>query len=312
MERVDVEFRDPEEMPARMSSVARNFVVQPAHRVPFASSVESARLGDCGLFRVAMTAARVVSLDPLGYFSINLASSLPVRACVAGRLETFGRNEAYVVKPEEVIDLWIPSHAQLLVINIFRSELDDYAAKMNGGAGSGPFRLPHRLPLAHRAGKAFQRYLAFLWSEAHRGSALLDSDLMVKEFEEALLTSLVIAAGLQQRVAEGAMSSAHLRRATDFIMAQLSEPLSLGRIAAAAGVPARTLQRAFRRQFGSTVMAFVRQRRLERVRAQLLAADTESRCVTEIALAHGFGHLGRFSAAYRHQFGEFPSETLHR
>jgi AraC-like DNA-binding protein len=31
--------------------------------------------------------------------------------------------------------------------------------------------------------------------------------------------------------------------------------------------------------------------------------------VTEVAYAHGFEHLGRFSAYYRERFGELPSVT---
>jgi len=34
--------------------------------------------------------------------------------------------------------------------------------------------------------------------------------------------------------------------------------------------------------------------------------------VTQIALAHGFTHMGRFSVEYQRQFGESPSVTLRR
>ena len=59
-------------------------------------------------------------------------------------------------------------------------------------------------------------------------------------------------------------------------------------------------------------MALVRERRLERTHAQLLAADPAVSSVTEIALNNGFSHLSRFSAAYRRRFAEYPSETLRR
>ena len=80
--------------------------------------------------------------------------------------------------------------------------------------------------------------------------------------------------------------------------------------AIAAGVNARTLQGAFQRGHGTSVMALVRERRLERTQAQLQAADPDAASVTAIALDNGFAHLGRFSAAYRQRFGEYPSETL--
>jgi AraC-like DNA-binding protein len=195
---------------------------------------------------------------------------------------------------------------------VFNRQLDDYATAMNGGTGSETLRLPNRLRLDRLAGQAFQRYLTFLWSEIQRDSPLLSSDLLVQEWEKALLGALLLAADPREQGAEKTLPPAYLRRAVDFIMAHLAEPLSLGRVAAAAGVNARTLQGAVQREHGTSVMALVRERRLERTNAQLLAADPAATSVTEIALNNGFSHLSRFSAAYRRRFGEYPSETLRR
>ncbi len=57
-------------------------------------------------------------------------------------------------------------------------------------------------------------------------------------------------------------------------------------------------------------MAFMKQRRLEMVRGQLLTARDEGKTVTGIAIEHNFFHLGQFSVDYRKIFGESPSETL--
>ena len=51
---------------------------------------------------------------------------------------------------------------------------------------------------------------------------------------------------------------------------------------------------------------------LERVRAELMRATPGSDSVTDAATRWGFQHLGHFSASYRRQFGETPSETLKR
>jgi AraC-like DNA-binding protein len=53
-------------------------------------------------------------------------------------------------------------------------------------------------------------------------------------------------------------------------------------------------------------MTVLRQARLDAVRHQLLRGGQS---VTEVAQAHGFEHLGRFSAYYRARFGELPSAT---
>ncbi len=104
----------------------------------------------------------------------------------------------------------------------------------------------------------------------------------------------------------------HLQRALDYIQAHAHESLTLDRIAAAACVSPRTLEVAFRRRYDQSPLAYARGIRLERVRAALQAAAVDGRqtSVTDIALQHGFVHMGRFSAYYRRRFGCAPSATL--
>lgn len=101
---------------------------------------------------------------------------------------------------------------------------------------------------------------------------------------------------------------AAVRRAMAFMRADPARPVTLEDVAAAAGAPVRTLQRAFRDATGEPPMTWLRNLRLDTAR-QLLLAGAETR-VTDAALAAGFGHLGKFAAAYRLRFGESPSETL--
>ena len=75
---------------------------------------------------------------------------------------------------------------------------------------------------------------------------------------------------------------------------------------------ARTLSRAFKKRYGMGPMTFLKERRLEHAQRTLLAADSESTSVTEIATQLGFYHLGQFSKDYRQAFQELPSETLRR
>jgi len=73
------------------------------------------------------------------------------------------------------------------------------------------------------------------------------------------------------------------------------------------GCSARTLQVAFRQHAGRGPMEFLRELRLDRVRADLTAPG---RCgVREVAQKYGFLHLGHFANQYRARFGERPSET---
>jgi serine/threonine protein kinase len=53
-------------------------------------------------------------------------------------------------------------------------------------------------------------------------------------------------------------------------------------------------------------------RRFDTARKILLATDPDEATVKEVAERLGFQALGRFASQYRHQFGEYPAETLRR
>jgi transcriptional regulator GlxA family with amidase domain len=77
------------------------------------------------------------------------------------------------------------------------------------------------------------------------------------------------------------------------------------------GASVRSLCLAFRAHYNCSPMDFVRQVRLDAARAALQSAAPGAQ-VTDIALACGFGHLGRFAAVYRECYGESPQQTLRR
>jgi AraC-like DNA-binding protein len=109
----------------------------------------------------------------------------------------------------------------------------------------------------------------------------------------------------------GHVGPAVLRRATAFIEAHPEDPLTVGQIAAAAGVGIRAVQSAFRRHLGVTPMAYLRRVRLERVHRDLRAGDPfDGVTVQDVARRWGFANLGRFAAEYRAEYDETPSRTL--
>ncbi|MEU7752853.1 AraC family transcriptional regulator [Micromonospora sp. NPDC049101] len=103
-----------------------------------------------------------------------------------------------------------------------------------------------------------------------------------------------------------------VRRAVSFIETHADEAITATQIADAARVTSRALQAAFRRQLGTTPMAYLRRTRLDRAHQDLLRADP-TRGATVAAIAHrwGYPHTGRFAADYRAAYGQSPSDTLH-
>jgi transcriptional regulator GlxA family with amidase domain len=102
-----------------------------------------------------------------------------------------------------------------------------------------------------------------------------------------------------------------VRRAQQYIGAHLDDVMTIGDVAAAAGVAHRTLYKHFHEVRGISPMRYARDCRFAEVRQALLHAGPQD-TVTTIAVHWGFCHLGRFSVEYRKRFGETPSETLRR
>jgi transcriptional regulator GlxA family with amidase domain len=91
---------------------------------------------------------------------------------------------------------------------------------------------------------------------------------------------------------------------------RLDDRVPVAKICAWLGVAPRTLHMHCLVAFGMSPARYLRQRRLCRARAALLAGDPYRDSVTAIALRFGFTEQGRFSVAYREAFGERPIDTL--
>jgi transcriptional regulator GlxA family with amidase domain len=102
----------------------------------------------------------------------------------------------------------------------------------------------------------------------------------------------------------------HVRRAEEFMRANLDRRISFAQVAEAAGVSLRALQNGFQQFRGTSPSAALRAMRLEAAKRDLLSGAVPS--VTAVALKWGFSHLGRFAIAYGAMFGSSPSDDLRR
>jgi AraC family transcriptional regulator, ethanolamine operon transcriptional activator len=75
------------------------------------------------------------------------------------------------------------------------------------------------------------------------------------------------------------------------------------------GASPRTLHNALQQVCGLSPHRYLRIRRLWMVRSQL-RSGSPGLTIKSSAQAHGFHHMGEFSAAYKATFGETPSDTL--
>jgi AraC family transcriptional regulator len=100
-----------------------------------------------------------------------------------------------------------------------------------------------------------------------------------------------------------AMRPRWLARANEVVHETYRSPAPVSKIAAAVGVPATTLARAFRRWYGVSIGEHVRQLRLENAAERLVRTDD---ALAEVALGSGFYDQSHFTNAFRRQFGTTP------
>ncbi len=166
---------------------------------------------------------------------------------------------------------------------------------------------PDARKLSSKAGLACMARL-----ERDVSQLLSDSDpLWSQEVEETLMLevlNILTDKGAHFDRSQAQTRRRALHRAIDRMLANLEEPISIEEICSEIGASWRTLDRAFKEQFGQGPKSYYMRLRLNRVREGLLAGSFEG-TITDAANRHGFWHMGQFARDYRLFFGELPSET---
>jgi AraC-like DNA-binding protein len=171
------------------------------------------------------------------------------------------------------------------------------------------------LVLTSGYGRSLASFLLMAIANFEQPDATLRNSIMMTTFEQFIMTELLLAQphtySERLRRHEKPISPRDVKRAIDFMEANLEAAITVADIVDVSGVPGRTLFKHFRDWRGISPMRYLRNARFQRARELLGRARPES-SVTELAMSLGFNHMGRFSVEYRRRFGESPSETLQR
>lgn len=101
-----------------------------------------------------------------------------------------------------------------------------------------------------------------------------------------------------------------VRRARDYLVGRIEEPVQVLDVCRALNVSRRTLQYSFQDVLKLNPVAYLRLLRLNGARRDLTNVQRHPVQVKDVVARWGFWHLSRFSAEYRQLFHELPSETL--
>ncbi|MFQ4144620.1 AraC family transcriptional regulator [Chlorogloeopsis sp. ULAP02] len=148
-----------------------------------------------------------------------------------------------------------------------------------------------------------------MWNVPYRG-AVKRMYLQAKVFELVAIYLDLISADQQSIYDVPKLKPETITRihhAKEILTTQLEHPPSLLELARQVGVSVSTLHRGFPILFNTTVLGYLTQQRLQKAEMLLRQGD---RKVAEVANLVGYGHLGRFAAAFKRQYGITPSQCL--
>lgn len=220
-----------------------------------------------------------------------------------------------VASPNERFIIDSTSRLETIAVRVAEQKLKDHLRVLTGRSVKGRIRFDLSFNMDRGNGGTLKNLTDFLLSELVNRDSLLHSPIAMRSFEDTFLTALLCGQPHNNSVRLEARTNIaaprQVKLAEEYIRANAHEDVSISDLMRVTGVSARSLFLAFNRFRQSSPMAYLRMTRLNHAREDLLrwAPDTS---VTQVALKWGFTHVGRFSMYYREQFGENPSETMHR
>ncbi|WP_375738764.1 AraC family transcriptional regulator [Pseudomonas boanensis] len=216
--------------------------------------------------------------------------------------------ELLLINPDDPVDLTYSDDCEKFILKLPTTLLESICQEQRWHYPSQGVRfLQNHYQLDELEG--FVNLLAMVCNEAETGDPLL----RVQEHYAQIVGSKMLSL-MKTNVSRESLCSqaASFERILDFIDNNLKQDISSEALAQQANMSLRSLYALFERHLGTTPKHYIRQKRLERIRAALADPSCNVRNLTELALDYGFLHLGRFSETYRNQFGELPSDTLKR
>jgi AraC-like DNA-binding protein len=220
---------------------------------------------------------------------------------------------ASVPSPTEHLDMTWQAQSPHLLIHLSRISVERRLEELMGRSLSAPIRFDLAMQMDDPGIRSWRRIVDVLVQN-------FDSDVpelhecVQAEIESACLTGLLTAqphnySACLTKAAEPAAPRS-VRKAMSLCEEKTYDNLTIGEMAAHAGVSVRSLQEGFRSYVGLSPTQYLREVKLRGVHVELSQCENGDRTVSEIAGGWGFTHLGRFSHYYADRYGELPSETL--
>ncbi len=311
---------DPKEAGELVGKVLGRTVLYPScsQADGFVASLHAVRLRDVSFAHLDFHVGVQLDIPRSGdHYTVHMPATGLARCKYDGKDFDVATYQALVVNPGTNLHLELGEDTPQLIIRIEREALEQQLSRMLGRAIENQIVFTPLLDLTADAAVRWHGAIQLLSTEVLTEQSLIQQGLGGGPIEELIISSLLL---IQESNVHNDLVRASQRRgrrsvrqSIEYIEQNLSLPISLNEIAANTHLSARSIQQGFRDDLDTTPMAYVRERRLLRVRAELAdSMPSDGVTVTGVAERWGFSHLGNFAVTYRKRFGESPSETLRR
>ena len=155
------------------------------------------------------------------------------------------------------------------------------------------------------------RLKRLMYAAIHEPSPVSEQSDETSELLSGLNSAVAISVERKSRATRESVDEKRrvVKRSREYIEAHLSEPIQIGEVCRYAATSISKLERTFRHELQMSPSQYILKRRLIRVNKVLKQKDSGCANVTQVAMEHGFSHLGRFASAYNAHFGELPSKA---
>lgn len=283
----------------------------------FTAGLHGVRLRDVSLLHLDLGAATLDVPATGPYYAVHMPVHGGLRCAHGGTTVDATPEVALVTSPGMPLTVQCADDSHQLVVRIEQEALERHLTRMLGGSLNHPIVFEPAMDVTTGPALRWIGAVQLLQTEvAHEGS-LVARGLGIGSLEELLMSTLLLL--------QPSNHHAHLvlpreragrrvvREALDYIEAHLADKVTMADIARGVHMSIRAVQQGFHEELGTTPMLYLRDRRLERARADLIdGLPAHGMTVTEVAERWGFHHLGSFAVLYRKRWGESPSETLRR
>lgn len=283
----------------------------------FAATMHGVRLRNVSMLYLNLHVAATIDIPESGrYYAVHMP--LNGVATVHHPASTFEANtmRSLVTSPGVPLRIECGFDAPQLLIRIEQQAMTAHVTRLIGRNLVRPLVFDPEFDLATEAAMRWHAAVQLVHTEVYHAGSLIQDGRAIGPVEELVMSSLLYLqpsnyhCDITRPVTQDPRRTV-IQQAMDFIDAHLAERITMDALAHAVHMSVRSIQQGFRSELGMSPMAFVRERRLERVHEELAdAIPSDGVTVTAVAERWGFHHLGSFAVEYRKRWGEAPSDTL--